>query len=279
MSVGSVAPERGLGRFLYELREGARKQGGVVFALIFREVKSRSKNGNYGLLSLVAIALEPALYVLIMAAFWYAIRRQEIFGVHIFLFVAVSLTAFSMVRRSIASVPRSMRSSSAFYAYPNVKPFDAVLARFLLETALVFLGGGMVLLFGWWFLGLSISDEHLLEALGIFLMLIAAAFGLSLFFGVYGMIFPMVLTSLAFCTRGLFLLSAVINPAAALPPQVQWYLAFNPLAHAMELLRFYTLKIPPFPQVSFRYFAFFCLASLFMGLIAYYANRSRVLER
>lgn len=278
MSVDGAIPEKGFSRFRYEMREGGRKQANIVFALIFREIKTRSKEDNYGLLSLVGIALEPAITVLALAAFFYLLRAEEMMGVPIALFIAVSMTAFSIIRRSMATVPRTMRSSRSFYSFPNVKPIDAVLAQFILEIALTIFGGAIVLFFLWWFLGMTIDDQHILHALGIFLMLLVAGFGISLFLAVYSMRFPFILKVMAPFTRVLFITSAVIHPAAELPAKAQWYIAFNPFAHAMELLRLYALRLPPFPGASFRFFAAFSLICLFLGLIAYYANRQKVLE-
>lgn len=276
--MSDAIPEKGLSRFLYEMREGGRKQANVVFALLFREIKTRSKDENYGLLSLVSIILEPAFTVLALAAFFYLLRTEEMMGVPIFLFVAVSMTAFSIIRRAMATVPRTMRNTRAFYSYPNVKPIDAVLARFILEMALTIFGGFLVLLFLWWFFDMTISDQNLLHALAIFLMLLVAGFGISLFLAVYGMRFPFIQKIMSPFTRVLFITSAVIHPAAELPSKAQWYIAFNPFAHAMELLRLYALRIPPFPEASFSFFAYFCLICVFLGLVAYYANRTKVLE-
>ena len=279
MSASGVVPDRGFPSFLHELREGGRKQANVVFALLFREIKTRSKEDDYGLLTLIGVVLEPAISVLALAAFFYLLRAEEMMGVPIVLFIAVSVTAFSIIRRSLSSVPRTMRSTRAFYSYPNVKPIDAVLARFILEMALTIFGGFLVLLFLWWFLGLTISDQHILHGLGIFLMLLTAGFGISLFLAVYGMKFPLLLKAMPPFTRVLFFTSAVIHPAAELPTKAQWFIAFNPFAHAMELLRLYTLNLPCFHGASFRFFGGFCLVCLFLGLISYYANRNKVLER
>lgn len=279
MNSSNATPERGLLRLIYEIREGWRKQTNVIFALLFRELKTRSKEEDYGILSIIGVVLEPAISVMALAGFWYILRRQEIMGVHVFLFVAVSMTSYSIVRRSMASVPRTMRSSRAFYAYPTVKPIDAVLARFILEATLTIIGGTMVFLFGWWFLDLTISTEQPLEALGIVVMLLLSTFGISLFLAVYGMKYPFILKLMPPLTRLLFITSAVIHPALELPASGQWYLSWNPIAHALELLRQYTLRMHSFPAVSLNYFASFCFISLFVGLISYYANRSKVIER
>ncbi len=272
-------PGTAFGRFFYQLREGARRQGNVVFALIFRDLKSRSGQESYGLLSLVGILLEPAITVFLMSMFYYLLRRQEVQGVSIFLFLTVSITAFTIIRRSIATIPRALRGSRAFYTFPNVKPFDVALARFIIEVVLTLLGGAILLFLLWWFRDEAIRHDKLLEGFGILALLMVAGFGLSLFLGIYGTIFPAVLKVVAATGRILFFVSCVIHAAIELPPEAQTVLIWNPLAHAMELLRYETLGIRPFLHVSYGYFAGFAAICLFLGFIAYYPNRFKVLER
>ncbi len=96
-------------RFVWEVREGARRQGNVIFRLIFRDIKRRSGKDGHGILTLMGILLEPAVGVIALSLFWYVMRRTEVNGVFIAMFLAVSFTAFAIVRRSIASVPREHR--------------------------------------------------------------------------------------------------------------------------------------------------------------------------
>ena len=63
MTEADQIPLTRLGRFLFDMREGARRQSNVVFALIFRELKTKSGQDSYGLLSFVGIILEPAAAV------------------------------------------------------------------------------------------------------------------------------------------------------------------------------------------------------------------------
>ena len=272
-------PMSRLGQFLYELREGGRKQANVVFALIFREIRTQSKEDDYGYLSLVGIVVEPAVGVFAVAAFWYVMRVQEIMGVHTLIFISVSMTAFSIIRRSFSSIPRSIKSTIKFYAYPNIKPFDAILANFILEISLTIVGGVIVFVLSWWFVGLSMDFQHPLEAIGIMTLLICSGFGLSLLLGTYGAIYSFVPKIFSKFTQVLFFTSAVIHPASQLPHLAKKWLAYNPFAHAMELLRLYTLRIQPFPEASVSFLAAFSVACLFLGFAAYYANRHRIVER
>lgn len=272
-------PASRFGRFFFEMREGARRQSNVIFALIYRELKTKSGQDSYGLLSFVGIILEPAAAVIGLTLFWYLLKRQEVHGVHIALFVTVSVTAFSIVRRSFSSIPRSVKTSRAFYAYPNVKPFDAVLARFIVEFILILLGGLLVFFLIWWFLDLKVGMRYFIDAMRIFAELIAFSFGIALIMGIYGTRFPFIMTVFSNFSRILFYISCVFHPASDLPYEAQSLISWNPIAHATELGRFYLLGIQPFDSVSETYLFIWSLSALTFGFVAYYANRKKVLER
>lgn len=263
--------------FFYQLAEGARRQGNVIFALIFRDLKNRSGD-EYGILSLLGIVVEPALSVLALAAFWYLLRRTEIGGVHVLLFLIVSVTPFTMVRRSLASIPRTVYSARAFFAFPNVKPFDALLAKFIIEFALTLFGTLILMFMMWWFMDLAPRSDYILECLGIIGLIVATSFGISLFLGIYSNRFPLLASFISLTSRAVMLLSAVMHPAAELPTPAQRVIAMNPLAHALELLRYYALGMKPFHAVSLEFVVFTALGTLSFGLIAYYANRKTILE-
>lgn len=269
----------GLLGFVREVREGLRRQGNVVFALIFKEIKNRSKSEGYGLFSLVGVLLEPVAAVVTMMVFFYFIRRSEVDGVHIALFIAVSYIPFAMIRRSISTIPKVVKSNSAFYAYQQVKPFDSVLARFSIEIALTLLGGVLILFLLWWFLGLQVRFNRMPQAIGMLLMMIATGFGLSLFFGTYCTLYPFVSRITSLLSQGLLVLSAVIHPMKDLQAKAGAILLWNPLAHMEELLRFYALDISYYQGVTVAFPLGFMLLSLFLGFAAYYAKRHELLKR
>ena len=267
-------------RFFYEMREGGRRQGNVLFALIFKELKSREGNDyRFGLYSLLVILLEPALGVAVITTFWYLFRRQEILGINIALFVAVSYTPFGIIRRSLSSIPRSLRGNQSFYSFQQVKPFDAITAQFIIEMVLT-LSGRLIMMFClWWFLDLSMKSDHILQFLGILAMMVVAGFGISLFFGVYGTLFPLISRVVRMMSMGLLMVCAVIHPLAELPSKTSYILSWNPVANMEEYLRLYGLGIKPDSNVSLNYAMGFTLTILFLGFTGYYANRRKVLER
>lgn len=263
--------------FFYQLAEGARRQSNVIFALIFRDLKNRSGD-EYGMLSLVGIVIEPAISVLSLAAFWYILRRQDIDGIPVLLFLSVSVIPFTMVRRSLASIPRTVKTARAFFAFPNVKPFDAIVAQFIMEFTLTLFGAFLLLFMMGWFLGYTVLTNRILECLMILGLITIASFGISLFLGIYSNRYPLLASFISLMSRVLMLISAVMHPAAHLPVVAQDVLVLNPLAHAMELLRYYALGMKPFHGASLSFLTMFSLSSLSIGFIAYYANRKSIIE-
>ncbi|HRX35118.1 MAG TPA: ABC transporter permease [Aestuariivirga sp.] len=273
------APASDFGRFLADLREGARRQGNVIFALIFREVKVKIGADGHGLLSFVGILLEPVAAVAALAAFFYLLKRQEIMGIHVALFLAVSYPPFMFLRRCITSVPRAIHSSRSFYAFQSVKPFDAVIARYVIELILTLTGTIFLLFLLWWFMDLTIHTNALLEALGLLGALLCGGLGMALFLGVYGTRFPVIYKTITLVGRGMVLLSAVIHPFNELTPEARAILVWNPIAHFEELFRVELLGTTAFTGLSLNYFLMWSIISLFLGFVGYYNNRFKVLER
>lgn len=270
-------PAGSISRFLYEVREGARREANVVFALIFRDLKNRSEGS--GLLSLINIIIEPTIAVIVLSAFWFVLKRQEIQGVHVALFLAVSYVPFNVLRRGITSIPRAVKSTHSFYAFQSVKPIDAILARLTIELVLSLIGEAILLFLLWWFLDLTIKTDHALEAIVLYLLMNVGALGLSLFIGVYGTKYPPIFTAVQMMGRGLLFVSAVIHPASELPAAAQSVIAWNPIAHFEELFRSYLLGTTPFAGVSASYMSFCVLIILFLGFAGYYVNRLNVIKR
>lgn len=269
----------GADSFLIELREAARRQGNVIFALIFREIKTRSGGASHGLLSLVAILVEPVLVVISISAFFYLLRRQEVQGIHIALFLAVSYPPFMFFRRCITSVPRALAATRSFYAYHSVKPFDAVVARYIIEMVLTLVGAAGLLFLLWWFMDLAIRRDDLLQGFALVGTLLAGNLGMALLLGVYGTRFPVINKTVTLLGRGMVLLSAVIHPVGELSPEATAIILWNPIAHFEELFRSALLGMTPHAEISYGYFAMWAMCALFLGFVGYYVNRFKVLER
>jgi len=268
---GSVA------RFFYELRTGAWRQANVVFALTFKEFKSRSEGDRTE--SMVWTMMEPIVDLAVMTLFWYVIRRTEIAGVHVALFIAVATIPLNIARNSLFTVPRALKSNKSFYSFQVVKPIDALLARFILNMVLLFVGEtGMFFLLAW-FLDLHIDISEALHLLGLILLTLAMGLGAALIVATYGNLYDIVFKAVRLCSMPLTILSAIFYTPNDLPSQARQIIAWNPIAQIVEYMRFYALDIQLFPEASITYPIVFTIIVLFLGLTSYYANRLRLIEK
>lgn len=263
--------------FFRSLVLGFRRQRNVIFALIFKDfVTSASK--RYAI-SLLWVMIEPAAQTLAMCLFWYLLRRPEVSGVSTVIFVAVSMVPYAMVQRALSGVPRALTSNVSFYSYQQVKPFDAVVARFILDWTLVVLGAAITLFLLYWFAGLELRTDKIGQLAGMLILTTAFSFSLGFFLSVYYALYKFMQTVIRLMMRALIFLSAIFYPAGHMPSEITTILAFNPIAHLTELTRYYALGIRPFAQASVWYVMMFTLVLAFLGFISYYANRFRLLEK
>jgi|GEM_PF-3568872 len=263
--------------FFRSLVLGFRRQRNVIFALIFKDfVTSASK--RYAI-SLLWVMIEPAAQTLAMCLFWYLLRRPEVSGVNTVIFVAVSMVPYAMVQRALSGVPRALTSNVSFYSYQQVKPFDAVVARFILDWTLVVLGAAITLFLLYWFAGLELRTDKIGQLAGMLILTTAFSFSLGFFLSVYYALYKFMQTVIRLMMRALIFLSAIFYPAGHMPSEITTILAFNPIAHLTELTRYYALGIRPFAQASVWYVMMFTLVLAFLGFISYYANRFRLLEK
>ncbi len=271
-----TAPPPSTVGFFHELRTGAWRQANVIFALIFKELKSRMESESYG--GVIWVVLNPIQNVVVLAAFWYLIGRTEIGGIHIALFLAVGMVPFTIVRMCLSSIPAAIRSNRSFFNFQQVKPIDAVIARFALNVSLTIIGAALMFFLIAWFLGVFLRLDHLLEVMSLFILALAMGLGIALLVATYGTMYEPILKVLSFFSRPLLFLSAVFHPAGELPTAARYWLSWNPLVHIIEYLRHYALGMKVFPEADIAWPLVFTLIVLFLGITGYYGNRHRLIQ-
>jgi capsular polysaccharide transport system permease protein len=160
-----------------------------------------------------------------------------------------------------------------------VKPIDAILARFVLDIMLTLIAG-TVLFFGcYWFAGITPQLGYPLEALGLYGLTIVMVLGISLIVGVYSTLSDTFNRVIGFLSRPLIMISLVIHLGSGLPATIQYWVSWNPLADVNEMVRYYMLGLTHMPYATVQYPALVALFLLAFGLIAYQANRYRIIRQ
>jgi len=276
MNLAAAAPRSRWSRFVHEMRTGFHRQCNVVFALLFKEFRFKTSNGRLGLLWMV---LEPITQILVLGTMWYLAGRTVIAGLNVGIFLATGVLPYLVVRRSLQDIPASLGANDAFYNYQQVKPIDAVIARFILDMLLMIVGGFLVFFLLAWFLGVWIELGNALPLIGIVLTAMTMSFGLSLLLATYGYLYDGLLKAVSAASRPLLFVSAVFYTPNDLPAEARYFLSWNPIVQIVEYVRYYALGIRLFPEADFRYVLLWTLGALFVGIIGYYANRFQLIEK
>ena len=108
-------------------------QARVVHALIIRETRTRFGDSRLGY---GWALIEPILHIALLAAmFSLLMRGRPPIGTHFFLFYFTGLVPYLIFVHASTSMMHAVTSNGALLQLPPVKPFDAILARGLLEFA------------------------------------------------------------------------------------------------------------------------------------------------
>ncbi|MCP5156302.1 MAG: ABC transporter permease [Ectothiorhodospiraceae bacterium] len=216
------------------LIEALTMQGRVIQALIMREMKTRFGRQRLG----YAWALiEPLIYVAIFMALYSFRGREAPSGIPILPFLVTGVMPFMLFRNMVTRTLGALLSNRALLYFPQVTPFDLVVARALLEI------GTAAFVFAIFMVAAQLSDQSLrverpLDVVVWFAVGSLVGFGLGTIFSTLGPLFasierlvPTVLLRPLFFTSGLFFTAEMI------PAGVRDFALLNPMLHVTELVR------------------------------------------
>jgi capsular polysaccharide transport system permease protein len=248
-------------------------QRSVVFAVFIRELKARF--GRYSLGFIWAL-LEPIVFILMFSYIRGRFTGSNMAGIAPILFFASGVLTFSLFRNIITTSVAAVESNQGLFNYQRVKPADIVIARGLLE-GLVILFTSALLFSGLYFTGYTFAWNSSLEVIGVLICLLMLAGGFGLIGCIIGplwqdskMIVPMLI-------RPFFYISGILFPANAIPDKFRAFALWNPVLHALELMREGIFANYSSHDGSWLYL-FACSAfSLLLGLTVYRLFRVTVL--
>ncbi len=244
----------------------------VVNALLRREMTTRYGRSAGGYFWAVA---EPVGMVIMLALVFSAVAHAPPLGGSFIAFFSTGYIAFTFYRATAESMAGSLNQNFALLRFPNVNPYDAIVARLILQTltniavAMIVLGGAFML-----------TDEPVrLDQLRIFGALGAAtllAAGVGACNAVLFMVRPVWQRIFAIVNRPLFLISGVFFLPETLPNEVQAALTWNPLVHVISALRVGIYPVYHARHDAIAYPAALGLLLLLLGLLLLRRHRRRL---
>lgn len=240
-------------------------QRDVIHALLVREMKTRFGKWRLGY---AWVLLEPAMHILVLAAVFSFMGREFYPGIPTVLFMLGGIAPFLFFSHSFGKSLAAVESNRGLFNYRQLRPFDAVVARVLLEFVIYLFG--MVALLGilaWFGISATFNDFLLLVAVNI--LYLCFCLGLSLALCVAGAKYPEAAKFGPLIQRPLYFMSGVFFSLEQIPEQYHPYLVWNPLLHMVELTREGLFASYHGMFANLPYFAFCALGMLGFGLLVY----------
>lgn len=249
----------------------------VVFALFIRELKTRF--GIYRL-GLAWAFLEPMSFVLILSGIRSLTSSGSLFGgethsIPYPLFLMLGYVPFQLFSSLLTQGAAAVNSNRGLFNYRQVRPIDALLARSLLEI-LVFMSVILLfmLIFGWF--GFSASIKTPLQLIAAYLLLSLLGSGMGMIICVGQLRFLELGKIVPLLTRPLFFVSGLFFSLNDIPAQYHHYLLWNPVLHAIELIRNACYPDYHSDSVSISFLAITTLVTVFFGLALYRLDWKRM---
>jgi capsular polysaccharide transport system permease protein len=217
---------------LSQVLHGFRLQGRVVYALLLRELTTRFGRDQIGFLW---VFFEPMMLALAIGAMKHLLDRGGHGGVPPFIFGVIGYAPYFAFRGMVNQASGALTSNMTLLYHRQIKLFDIMLARGLLQSAVATLVLVVVIAGTAWLVEMTPhSIPHLVGGLVLILlyshglaMLVAAgtaAFELS-----DRLVHPLTYLALPF--------SGALTPMHVLPPSWREVLLWNPQPHYHEMMR------------------------------------------
>lgn len=246
----------------------------VIYALVLREFLGRVMKRRMGA---VWLLLEPFVHITVLTLFFTYIRGRTIVGMEYPIYLITGLVPFLLFRNNAQRLIDAVSANRGLFAYKQIKPFDAFVARSIVETAIQIAVYGLLLLgFGW--AGFDVSVHQPIEWLVVLSLGLLFSFGLGIILAVIVNALPDTRSFISMMFLPLYFISGVVYPPSALSPEYLPLLLWNPFLHIMELTRTFVFEhYTPVAGISFRYVVESTVCSLFIALGIYRVRRMKLL--
>lgn len=247
----------------------------VIHALMLRETKTRYGKHKLGYLWAL---FEPVLQVLVFVMIFTMGGHKTVSGMPLILFILTGVTPFLLFRNTMQQGLNAIDANRALLTFPQVKTFDLIVARALLEVATMIVVS-VILLLAVAAMDMPVKIENPLLVIAALLLLALTGFGLGMTFASLTPLFPSINQIVqAVLGRPLFFTSGLFFTAEVIPQYGRDILLINPLLHMIEMLRsafFYEFQSD---YASPSYAVATTLVCVCTGLVMHRALHDKVLK-
>lgn len=218
---------------LADFRKGLASQSEVVIALVLRETRTRFGRNRLGYLWAL---IEPIVITFTFYAVLVIANRPRPPGMSLFAFIATGVLPYTLFSNTVTRVADAVNSNKALLYYPQVRPFELVIARAVLEAA-TFIAVFVLIMTGDALVHRRLDLEDPLLVIAGLVAASAIGTGFGLVFCALGQVSSAADRIRGPLMRPLFWISGIFFTAAAIPANARDEMLWNPLLHVTELVR------------------------------------------
>lgn len=263
-----------LPRPVTNLIESFRIQKRTVFALYFRELLTRFGKYNLGILWAI---LQPMTHVVLLSLIFFAASRNT-YHIDYPIFVMTGILPWLLFKNVITRSLNAVSANAGLFFYRNVKPIDTIIARAILELN-VHIYVSLVLLFLFYLFGFKIGFDNFPLYVVTILVLFFFSLGLGLLFAVMSAYSDEVHKIVSMIFRPMYFVSGIFFSISIVPEPTKSILLYNPVIHAIELVRKGFDSSFDSGYADFKYLSLCALFTLGVGLFYYNHNWKRIIDK
>ena len=246
----------------------------MISALVLREANVKFARHRLGY---IWAFVEPVAFVAAFTLILSVGGRSLQPGMPSVPFFIAGIVPFFLFREVANATFKGVTANRALLVYPQVTPFDVMIARMVLEVAtsiIVF----VTLLVAARALGVDIRIERPMAVFGWLIAMGIGGFGFGAAVGALEPLFPAVERIMsAVVLRPLFWVSGVFFTADMLPPHLHDVAMLNPLMHMIEFIRSAFFHEFESRHAEFSYAGFWLLGMVFLAVLLHRALRRHIL--
>ncbi|RUO71798.1 ABC transporter permease [Idiomarina ramblicola] len=249
----------------------------VYAALFMREFTARLTQDRF---APVWLFIEPILHVSVMVAVRNLIGRTRLVpGADFIPWLVVGVTTFILFRTLWNKGMTAITRNRTLFSYRQVHPADTVVVSSAMESKLQSIV--LLMMIGiFTALGFDLIPHNPLGVMEVWIAVGLLGLGFALCFSVLVTFFPESAKIVSLISLPLYMLSGVIIPIQMLPHSIQQYLLYNPMLHAIELIRgdfFATYHMVRGVELSYVYEWAIC--TILLGLALQVRYKVRMISR
>jgi len=254
------------------IRSPWRIQRSVIYALFLREIRGRF--GKYRLGYLWAV-LQPLLHILAMALIFGHASKRGMPEIDYLVLLVSGFVPWFFFSQTINKCMSAVDGNRSLFAYRQVKPIDAIMARVQVElvtytvlmAALLAIGG---------LLGRSVAMSDPLGVLCSYLLLVILAIAVGMVLCIAAAFFDDLVRFVPILMRPLYFVSGLFFPLSVIPPEMRYLFDWNPILHFVELSRGHWFASYPAVITSYDYLIQSVMVLMLFALLLYRRFRIRL---